>query len=245
VICVAHCEGSFLPYPNVDFWSALHDGRRVPVGEGKHYVLSIVDCGFLHMPTGRLVACDPFAGLQETGNRSFEVHPGRYRVLVTLADVSDANDNSHIREAYATLMLDETAIEATRRIITPSGAAACPPEMDDDGTYHGFPVDAGTACFVDQGAIEALMPDGDWYENIFDDGTPNSWFARMDDPNHIRDGIANIPLPLASQGENIIIFHSGWGDGLYPVVGGYDGSDRLVRMHIDFLVVFPHNALGL
>jgi hypothetical protein len=112
--------------------------------------------------------------------------------------------------------------------------------MDDDGTYYGFPVDAGTACFVDQGAVEALMPDGNWYEDLFDNGTSNSWFARMDDPRHIREGIANIPLPLATQGENIVIIHSGWGDGHYPVVGGYDTSGRLVRVHIDFLVVFEH-----
>jgi hypothetical protein len=209
-----------MPYPNVGFWSALHDGRRVHVGEGKHYVLSVVDCGFLLMPTGRLVACDPFACLQKAYNPSVQVHPGHYRVLVTLADVGDANDGSHMREAYVTLILDETAIEVTRRIITPSEGAACPPEMSDDGTYNGFPVDAGTACFVDQGAVETLMPDGNWYESIFDDGTSNSWFARMDDSSHIRAGIANIPLPLAARGENIVIIHSGWGDGFYPVVGG-------------------------
>jgi hypothetical protein len=142
-----------------------------------------------------------------------------------------------MREAYATLLLDETAVEARRRIITPLGDAVCPPEMDDDGLYNGFPVDAGTACFVDQGAVDTLMPDGDW-QDVFDNGKPDSWFERMDDPSHIRAGLANIVLPLARGGENIVIIHSGWGDGHYPVVGGYDASDRLVRVHIDFLVVF-------
>jgi hypothetical protein len=60
----------------------------------------------------------------------------------------------------------------------------------------------------------------------------------MDDPSHIREGIANIPLPHATQDESIVVIHSGWGDGHYPVIGGYDTSDRLVRVHIDFLVVF-------
>jgi hypothetical protein len=227
-----------LPYPNVDFWSALLDGGRIPVDEDKHYTLSVVDCGFLLMPTGRLVACDPFAVLQKNSDLFVQVPAGRYRVLVTVADVSDNNDGSHMREAYATLMLDETAVEAKRRIITPLRDAVCAPEMDDDGTYYGFPVDAGTACFVDQGAVDTLMPDGDWYEAIFDNGTPNSWFEQMDDPNHIRAGIANIALPNSRQGENIVIVHSGWGDGHYPVVGGYDASGRLVRVHIDFFVVF-------
>jgi hypothetical protein len=227
-----------MPYPNVGFWSALCDGLRVPDADGNAYVLSVVDCGFLVMPTGRLVACDPFAFLRKEPTPSIQVDPGRYRALVTLADVSEANDGSHMREAYATLMLDEAAVETSRCIITPAEGPPCPPEMDEDGSYWGFPVDAGTACFVDQGAVETLMPDGDWYTTLFDDGTPNSWFARMDDPNHIRYGLANIALPRGARGENIIVVHSGWGDGFYPVVGGYDASGRLARVHIDFLVVF-------
>jgi Protein of unknown function (DUF4241) len=185
------------------------------------------------------VACDPFAAMRPGANPSVQVPPGRYRVIVTLADVSEANDHSHIREAYATLVLDEAANEVTRRIITPSGdGSSCPAEMTDDGAYSGFPVDAGTACFVDDGAISTSMPQDDWLDGVFDNGTANSWFARMDDPNHIRAGIANIPLPNAKAGENIVIFHSGWGDGHFPVIGGYDVSNRLVRAHIDFFVVF-------
>jgi len=192
------------------------------------------------MPTGRLVACDPFVCLRKADNPFVLVPPGRYRVVVTLADVSGSGDGSHFREAYATLILDETAIEVTRRIITPlSDGSPCPPEMTDEGEYYGFPVDAGTACFVDDGAVATAMPDTYWYEDLFDDGSSDSWFARMDDPGHIREGIANIPLPLGKGGENIVVVHSGWGDGSYPIVGGYDASDRLVRVHIDFMVVIP------
>jgi hypothetical protein len=113
--------------------------------------------------------------------------------------------------------------------------------MDDDNSYYGFGVDAGSACFADQGAVDTLMPDGNWYEDLFDSGSADSWFERMDDANHIREGLADIPLPLAKQGENIVIIHSGWGDGHYPIVGGYDALGRLVRVHIDFLVVFQDN----
>ena len=229
-----------MAYPNVETWSALRNGHRVPSGQdGELYVLSVVDCGELAMPTGQLVACDPFAFMRKTGNPCVTVPPGRYRVLVTLADVSGIGDGSHMREAYATLLLDESAEEVSRRIITPVSDGACPPEMTEDGDYFGFPVDAGTACFADEGALAGGMPDGNWYEEIFDNGSPDSWFARMDDPDHIRAGLANIPLPLAKAGENIAIIHSGWGDGVYPIVGGYDASGRLIRVHIDFLVVPP------
>jgi hypothetical protein len=229
-----------MAYPNVEYWSALKDGHRVPAGEGGNTcILSVIDCGELVMPTGRLLACDPFAFMRKTGNQCVTVPPGRYAVRVTLADVSGTGDGSHIREAYVTLLLDEGAEEVSRRIITPAADGPCPPEITGDGDYYGFPVDAGTACFVDEGALADCMPDErDWLEDVFDNASPGCWFARMDDPAHIRAGLANIPLPLAKAGENIAIIHSGWGDGVYPVVGGYCASGRLIRVHVDFLVVF-------
>ena len=228
-----------MAYPNVEFWSALRAGNYVAAND-EFFVLSVVACGWLLVPTGQLVACDPFVFLRSENNPCVLVPPGRYRVFVTLADVSGTGDGSEMREAYATLVLDEAAIEVKRRIITPSSdGSSCPPEMTDQGKYQGFPVDAGTACFVDEGAIAAAMPDGNWHEDLFENASPDCWFARMDDPGHIREGIANISLPLGKNGENIVIFHSGWGDGFYPVIGGYDASDRLIRVHIDFMVVFP------
>ncbi len=76
-----------------------------------------------------------------------------------------------------------------------------------------------------------------WYESLFENEREDCWFRRMDDPAHIRAGIANIPLPLATNGENLILFHSGWKDGTYPVIGSFDAADRLVAAHIDFFVV--------
>jgi hypothetical protein len=58
----------------------------------------------------------------------------------------------------------------------------------------------------------------------------------MDSPDHIRAGIANIRLPNATDDANIVICHSGWGDGFYPVVGGYDAAGSLVGVHIDLLI---------
>ena len=77
----------------------------------------------------------------------------------------------------------------------------------------------------------------DWFEILFDNGGDDSWFAQMDDPSHIRPRLANLMLPLAQNGENIIIIHSGWGDGNYPVVGSFDANDQLLAVHIDFFVV--------
>lgn len=227
-----------MAYPNEPFWSALQDGLLIKVNDSV-YVLSVVDCGNLVAPHGQLVACDPFVGLQSEGNLFVAIPPGTYPVRVTLADVSGKGDGSHIREAYVTVILSD-AEEVTRHILVPQPDGKIVPLESEDDSFVGFPVDAGTACFVDGGSLPDSMPPEDtWYEEIFDNNTDQSWFARMDDPTHIRAGIANITLPNAQHGENIIVVHSGWGDGIYPVVGGYDAQGNLVRVHIDFMVVVP------
>lgn len=157
--------------------------------------------------------------------------------MVTIADVSGRLDDSHLREAYASVLLSDEP-EVRRSVLEPGPAGGTVPELAAD-EYVGFPVDAGTACFIDGGAVEHAMPDGDWYEDLFDTGRPDAWFERMDDPAHIRPGIANIPIPLAKDGENVVLFHSGWGDGLYPMVGSYDATGTLVAVHVDLLVIPP------
>ncbi len=97
-------------------------------------------------------------------------------------------------------------------------------------------MDAGTVCFTDRQAIASDMPPREDWEGLFE-GDEGSWFGRMDDPDHIRDGIANIPLPGGDGSTNLVLSHSGWGDGFYPVIAGFDAEGELVAVHIDLLVV--------
>ena len=42
---------------------------------------------------------------------------------------------------------------------------------------------------------------------------------------------------LARSGENVILAHSGWGDGVYPLLQTLDADGRLTGVHIDLQVV--------
>jgi len=166
------------------------------------------------------------------------VPKGRFPVIVTLADVSSAQDRSHVREAYASILFS-TAPEAYRQAIPLVRDGEERPETKGED-FVGFGVDAGTACFVDDTVVGSCMPDPNtWYEDLFENARSDCWFKRMDDPLHIREGIANIVLPLARNGENLVLFHSGWGDGTYPVVGSFDETGHLLAAHIDFFVMKP------
>lgn len=222
-------------WPNHPTWGALKNGETIQTEDGPRFVWT-VPCGELLVPSGRLVACDPFAYLEPKNNPCVRVPKGKFPVVVTLADVSKEQDKSQIREAYASIIFSSES-ESNRRAIPLLKEGEIAGETKGD-EFIGFDVDAGTACFVDDSVVERCMPaPSTWYEDLFDNPSSESWFSRMDDPNHIREGIANIRLPLGTKSENLILFHSGWGDGCYPVIGSFDSSGEMIAAHIDFFVL--------
>jgi hypothetical protein len=210
---------------------ALLDGTP----DGTQHPQTVHGLGLLHVPSGRLEASDPYVSLGD--GLVVRVPPGSYPAFVTVADVSEARDGSHLREAYLSLVVSDGGPVAEVRGVTPEGA-----EPPADGEHYGVGVDAGTVGFADAEAVTACMPDADsadWYDEVFDSGEPTSWFELMDSPDHYRAGIANVTMPLARAGENVVLSHSGWGDGFYPVVTTHTGDGTLLGVHVDLLVAGP------
>ena len=208
---------------------ALWSGSA-PLPNGSSAKLTVHDLGVLQVPSGRVGACDPFVDLDDPV--VVQLPPGAYSVRVTVADVSDEQDGSHMREAYLSLVMSEATpvlIEAAHSI---DGA---PPERE----ACGVGVDAGTVAFVDAAAVSYCMPeDGStWYDTVFDNGKDTSWFAVMDADTPLAAGLANVVMPLAPNGENVILAHSGWGDGFYPLFQTKDAQGNVIALHIDLLVV--------
>jgi Protein of unknown function (DUF4241) len=212
---------------NSPAWRALQPGQQV-IGDEVHTVV-VADCGDLLLPSGHLVAADPFVTLT-SWNRYYLVPIGAYPVRVTI-------DETIEREMYVSLILAANG-EVEQRLLTPVQPNGEPCSELEVGSFYGIAVDAGTVCFVDNEVVERGMPvdESTWFDDLFENDRDDCWFYRMDDPAHIRTGLANIPLPGAGDGANIIICHSGWGDGFYPIVGGYDREGNLVAVHIDLLV---------
>ena len=136
-----------MTYPNGAEWSALKTG--VILNEGKNIKLSAVSCGKLKLPSGKLIVCDPFAGMRKSGNHFVKVPPGDYEVVVTLADVSADLDGSHFREAYASLIIDSASFETSRKFLEPTKDGRPTNQALNVGEFWGYGVDAGTSCFSD------------------------------------------------------------------------------------------------
>jgi len=199
-----------------------------PLSTGRRGKLTVHDLGQLQLPSGKLGVCDPFVSLEYP--LVVGLPPGHYPVRVTVADVSPEQDGSHLREAYLSLVLsdaDSVTVEAA------SGLDGPPPA----GQYFTVGVDAGTVAFVDADAVLRCMPDPTtWYEGLFDSEAPNSWFNLMDADGPYPAGTANIIMPLAPGGENVVLSHSGWGDGQYWLLQTKDDHGNLTGIHIDLAV---------
>lgn len=210
---------------------ALNTGRTA----GWKYTHQVRGLGELHVASGRLEASDPFVNLGM--GLEVSIPPGSYPALVTVADVSDGQDGSHLRESYLSIVIAE-GVPTRVEYLAPDGAEP----LSDPDMFYGVAVDAGTVAFADAEAVARCMPEGDWYHEVFDNGHGDSWFALMDSPTHVAEGCANIVLPGATTGENVVLSHSGWGDGFYPVLGVYDSAGGLLSVHIDLLVEEPEDG---
>lgn len=210
---------------------ALLDGTP----DGTAHPQTVHALGMLNVPSGRLEASDPYVNLGD--GLVVSIPPGSYPAFVTVADVSEGHDGSHLREAYLSLVVSDAGPVVEVRAVNPEDA-----EPPDDGELYGVGVDAGTVGFADAEAITSCMPDegsADWHDEVFDSGEPTSWFELMDSSHHYREGCANVTMPLARSGENVVLSHSGWGDGFYPVVTTHAADGSLLGVHIDLLVAGP------
>lgn len=212
---------------------ALHSGQ-VPLPDGRLVQSKVVDLGPLRVRSGKLAASDPFVNLEEP--LVIPVRRGTHRAAATLVDVSDAQDWSHVREAYLSLVLSDAASVSVDGAPTVDGSPG-------DDAFYGVYVDAGTVSFTDAKAIRRGMPrdSADWYDSVFDTGEDDSWFSQMDADGPLPAGLANLVLPRARWGQNLVLCHSGWGDGFYPLLRSLDADGNPTGIHIDLLVAREEN----
>src|SRR5262245_14668535 len=109
--------------------------------------ISTHQIGELILTSGRIIACDPLIVPDARYHLKKTVKPGRYPVIVSLADFQPVGDS---RFACAMLRIsDNPTVKWEVALINEPD-----PNQSDDRTCYG--VDAGTGCFVDWDAAEII-----------------------------------------------------------------------------------------
>lgn len=191
------------------FAAAFTPGTRFVDERGGHIEVSTHALGPLHLPGGSIAVADPFTTDFTDPPPAFRrrVAPGSYPVDLAIAHFGNADQ----RVACARVRL--SGAPAVR---WEQAWFAAPTDPLDPDAYG---VDAGIGCFFDPG------PHGP-----VDDST---WLATAE--AHQRDTWTWL---VAERGPaNIVMFSSGWGDGLYQSYWGLAADDSVAELVTDFEVL--------
>jgi hypothetical protein len=215
-----------MPMPARDCTWLFTLGSTFSHSSGTTGVIHVADGGELDLPTGRVVACDPFVYLGTGDIEPFTVTvaPGRYRVEAAVATLTRAgeapSDHPHRRVAAARLVIRDEPTVTWELALLPGQD---PADLGDD-EFYGYGVDAGTGCFYDaaaeQGFPEAQEDEGPLWD-AFED---SDWSGG---PHLIRS---------PGTGHTLAAFTSGWGDGAYPTWTGRGADGEVTCFVTDFLV---------
>ncbi|MBH8606729.1 DUF4241 domain-containing protein [Thermoactinomyces sp. CICC 10521] len=174
--------------------------------------------GNISLPSGQIVACDPFV-YESTEPFINKVNPGEYPVVLNVVHYLDDDD-----ERIGAAMIRFKESQAVRwEMALKEGQDLS--ELEE-GEAFGYPVDCGVGCFMDDGIYKK-------YKSILDENPEYDDFIIEEmEKNYVdtRDW-ANLKIdPLG----NIVIFSSGLGDGYYVSYWGYDEKDEICCLVTDF-----------
>jgi len=166
----------------------------------------------LELPTGKIIACDPLVGSDGAPAFARTVPPGRYPVDACVAQI----DPGHAR------------IAGIRIVFQPGVPVTWSPAQTEgpDGLVgHGYGVDAGLGCVMDERAralLVAARPDDDQEDSLLAELGDRAWVDHH---------------PAADRAENVVIVQAGWGDGIYDSTWGLDAGGQPVWLITDFRVL--------
>jgi Protein of unknown function (DUF4241) len=180
------------------------------------------EIGILALPSGKIVACDPVYNPEKEPFVQ-TVTPGKYPVLLYV----DTNENAvglvKIKFSDAPALRWEMALIPEQNL----GVLA-------DDEYFGYEVTSGLGCFMDSetGNIlqyvqqEVSKQLGDDYIDYHDNVLIDELAAKADIYcNH---------LPTPDSDLNVMIFSTGWQEGIFPSYWGYDVEGKVVALLTDF-----------
>lgn len=192
---------------------ALQDGVRAGETTLRHHCV-----GDLTLPTGKLVACDPFV-TPEAEPFSLLLPRGTFPVILSVAEI-----RTDQRVAFATVRFKQTAPVKWEMMATGDHD----PSKLKPGHIFGYGVDSGTGCFMDALSGSALAEKMNEDSNFFE-----TMMAEMEKTYRHTWSWLNMKFGDG----NLIAFSSGYGDGLYATYAGLDSQGGVGVVVTDFMVL--------
>jgi hypothetical protein len=213
---------------------------RIKYGDddpGADAVVEVRDAGRLHLPTGRLVACEPLwvASLDPVeASFSVTVPPGRYPVTVSLARFDEPGDPKvppQRRGTAARLTVRDEPVANWQPAVRPDHD----PSAVRAGQLDGFGVSRGTGAFLDASALAALSPLSELGSQGQDPEMDELILEVMEKK------VVNLVVDRAAD-LNVIMFDCGLGAGAYPVWLGRTAAGEPACFVADLELLSQHGS---
>jgi hypothetical protein len=185
--------------------------------EKQQFDFYVHDMGKLAITEGKIIACDPY--IYDADPAFAATFPiGEFPVQLAIAKVKD---DERVAMARINFSAQQTPVKWEMAII---------PGQDlftlKKGEIFGYPVDAGTAAFMNEASapLLAAVINEDYGAALADEmeaSYKNTWswlMKKLDD-------------------HTIAVFSSGWGDGFYASYIGTDANGNICRLVTDFGVI--------
>jgi hypothetical protein len=209
---------SSLPVTPTYLEAALRDGLQT--GDIR---LTHRQIGELWLPSGELVASDPFVN-PEAQPFKVRLPRGAFAVLLSIAEIA-----ADQRVAYAIVRFKQTPPVAWEMLTAGNQDVS----TLKAGEIFGYGVDSGTGCFIDRSAARALDKVMREQENFFE-----IMIAEME--KTYRHTWSWLDMKFGDG--NLIAFSSGYGDGFYASYAGRDTDGEVSAVVTDFAVVPEENS---
>lgn len=224
-----------MPLPVPDFERLFAPGARLTLPGGDVATIRLWQESSLWLPSGQVVAGEPFSFGADDSGFVQRVPPGRYPLVLVLA-VSGARGYLRAEEMIAAARLvirDEPVVSWEMAVCEGQDVA----ELGDDD-FFGYPVDGGTGGFVDAANITPLCGDDDYNDRLM---------------TVLETGETDFAAGTLTDDEGrpfLAVFSSGGGDGWYPTWVGRSADGEVACFLTDFLVLKddeddePHSVDG-
>lgn len=195
----------------------------------EHVPFRSVEAGYLTIISNQICAADPFVTIGDRLPFTQAIPNGEHRVRLAVGDFPSGGHR------VALARVDFSTKPAVRwQMATVAGQDISLLKPDE---IFGYGVDAGTGSFYDPKAGEAakvlLTAEPDAWEQWQTDGEASG--AKVIGPY-------SFLLTVSLGPANIVMFHSGWGDGFYASYFGFDAAGNVTALVTDFATIDWNNA---
>ncbi|WP_326909393.1 DUF4241 domain-containing protein [Sedimentibacter sp. MB31-C6] len=207
-------------YINLDVLNITHGNTDMIDTEFGRMHIERIEAGKLKVISGKVIATDPIL-LYDDESYSETIKPGTYPVYIYYGKTEKRKKQSIIAELK---LSDNEPVKWEMALY--AGESSSGFAFDE---FMGYEVENGLGCFMDEKVMRIL--------DVMDENELEKYEKKVKNVVRESDNSCVEVVLDETNGANIIIFASGWNNGVFPTYYGFDKNNKLTRLVTDFMVV--------